>query len=399
MDEPIAIVGVGCQFPGANNLDEFWRLLVNGENHVNEIPKERWNLDYYYDPNPDTPNKTYVRRAGLIDGHDEWDNRFYGISSSEAEQIDPQQRLVMDCVHMALEDGGITKTKLNGTYTGVYIGVMNDDYRGAVTGDGDHLDHYTLTGSSPSIASARVSYHYNLLGPAITIDTACSSALVAIHLATQALKTGDCKMAICGGVNSILYPEIFIPLSKARMVSPSGQCQAFSKNANGYARGEGCGIVVLKPLSMALADNDHIWATVMTGCNQDGHTATPITAPSVVMQGELLKKMYGQNNINPKDIQYIEAHGTGTPTGDPVEATALGQFFHREDENRIYVGSVKTNIAHLESAAGSAGLVKVLLMMKNGKFVPSLHVTELNPAVPFEKFGMKLVQEMMNQLV
>ncbi|OWF50769.1 uncharacterized protein LOC110450068 [Mizuhopecten yessoensis] len=397
-DNSIVIVGVGCKFPGADNLDEFWRVLIEGENHVIEIPRDRWNNDAFYHKDPNEPGKSYVTRAGFIKKYDEWDNKMFNVNEMEAAWVDPQQRYVLDCVHMAIEDGGITKTVLNGSNTGVYIGVMNDDYKGSSNNDLNTMTNYSLTGTSPSIISARVSYTYNLLGPSMSIDTACSSALVAIHTASQALKSGDCEVAICGGVNSILYPDIFVPLSKARMVSPTGQCQAFSDKADGYARGEGCGIVILKTKKQALLDGNKIWAAIATGCNQDGRTTTPITAPSSIQQRNLLLKVYSETGVNPEDVQYIEAHGTGTPVGDPIETNTLGKFFAEkapvdDHQDNILLGSVKTNIGHLESAAGAAGLIKVLLMMTHGKIVPSLHFEKANPNIDFDSYRLEVARQ------
>lgn len=391
-DDAIAVIGIGCKFPGADNQEEFWQLLVNGENHVIDIPPERWNNDAFYNKDPDAKGKTYVPKAGFLRNHDEFDNKLFGINDIEAERMDPQQRYVLECVHMALEDGGLTRNMISGSDTGVFIGFMNDDYKGSAAEDLTTMTNYSLTGTSPSIISARVSYVYNLLGPSMSIDTACSSALVAIDVAAQSLKMGRSSMAICGGVNSIISPELFIPLSRARMASPTGQCHAFSSNADGYARGEGCGIVILKKLGDAKRDSNKIWATIATDCNQDGHTATPITAPSASQQENLLHKVYLSNDINPRDIQVIEAHGTGTPVGDPIEANTLGRFFGEKTNDQslekhvVYIASVKTNIGHLESAAGAAGLIKVLLMMKNKTIVPSLHFEKPNEKIDFEKY-------------
>ncbi|XP_060078597.1 uncharacterized protein LOC132558089 [Ylistrum balloti] len=391
--EEIAIVGIGCRFPGANNIKEFWNVLVNGENHVNEIPGDRWNLDAIYDPDPDAYGKTYVRRAGLLSKHDMWDNVFFGIAEKEASEMDPQQRYVLECVHMALEDGGITRSELDGSPTSVYIGAMNSDSKTSKDGDYSLMTNYSVTGDAASIITARVSYNYNLLGPSLTIDTACSSSLVAVNLATQSLQIGESSMAICGGVNSILYPDMFVTLTKARMASPTGQCQAFSANADGYARGEGCGIVILERLSDALKNGRHIWATIRTGCNQDGQTAKPITAPSQIQQNRLLHDIYIDSyNINPSHVQYIEAHGTGTPIGDPIEVGSLGSFFkeyplqHDDVTKQRFIGSVKTNIGHLESGAGAASLIKTLLMMKHRQIVPSLHSLPRNPKIDFEDY-------------
>ncbi|XP_060082563.1 uncharacterized protein LOC132561875 [Ylistrum balloti] len=393
--EEIAIVGIGCRFPGANNIQEFWNVLVNGENHVKEIPRDRWNLDAIYDPDPDAYGKTYVRRAGLLSNHNVWDNDFFGIAEKEASEMDPQQRYVLECVHMALEDGGITRAELDGSSTSVYIGAMNNDSKTSKDGDYSLLTNYSVTGDAASIITARVSYYYNLLGPSLTIDTACSSSLVAVNLATQSLRIGESSMAICGGVNSILYPDMFVTLTKARMASPTGQCQAFSANADGYARGEGCGIIILERLSDALRNGRNIWATIRTGCNQDGHTAKPITAPSEIQQKQLLHNIYLNSfHINPSHVQYIEAHGTGTPVGDPIEVNSLGSFFkdypilRDEVMKQRFIGSVKTNIGHLESGAGAASLIKTLLMMKHGRIVPSLHSLPRNPRIDFTHYGL-----------
>ncbi|KAL3871081.1 hypothetical protein ACJMK2_039101 [Sinanodonta woodiana] len=406
-EDAIAIVGIGGMFPGAKNVDEFWRLLKEGENHVKEIPKHRWNNDAYYDPDPNASGKFYITRAGLMDRHDEWDNKLFGISDAESERIDLQQRYTLECVHMALEDGGITRKEMNGSNTGVYMGCMNDDYKMALyddfkagkTNEKDRDANYTVTGMHSSIISARVSYVYNLLGPSMTIDTACSSSLVAIHLGIQSIRSGEIQMAVCGGVTSILYPETFIALCKARMMSVRGQCHAFSDMADGYARGEGCGVVILQKLNKALKLNRKIWAIITTGCNQDGSTMHPITAPSGPQQVELLRTVYEGQNIDKSKIQYIEAHGTGTPVGDPIEANALGSFFTC-DKNRlrkkIPMGSVKSNIGHLEASAGVAGIIKVLLMMKNGLIVRSLHIDSeknFNPKINFDQYDIRVPLE------
>ncbi|WAQ97510.1 PPSD-like protein [Mya arenaria] len=376
-EEAIAVVGIGCRFPGADTAEEFWRVLVNCENHVKDIPKDRWNNEAFFNKDKDADGKTYVTKAGLLKDHDMWDNKLFGVSDVEAARIDPQQRYVLECVHMAMEDGGFTRTKMSDTKTGVYIGCMNDDYKIMSSQDPLGTTNYSATGSSTTVISSRVSYVFNLHGPCLTVDTACSSAMMAIHLGCQAIRSGDCCQAICGGVSSIMYPDMFISLSKARMMSTVGQCQTFCDTADGYARGEGCGVVILKPLKQALRDNDKVWGVVVTGTNQDGRAAQPITAPSGNQQKALFKHVYTKYDIDPSTVQYIEAHGTGTPIGDPTETNALGSFFSEfrgQKPNPLLIGSVKTNIGHTESAAGVAGLIKVLLMMKEGKFVPSLHI-------------------------
>ncbi|XP_041379424.1 phenolphthiocerol/phthiocerol polyketide synthase subunit C-like [Gigantopelta aegis] len=387
----IAIVGVGGRFPGADNIEEFWRVLSKGENHVNEIPRKRWNLDAYYDDDADAPGKMYTRRAGLLENFDQFDNKLFGISDKEAERMDPQQKFVLECVFMALQDGGITRQNIQGSDTGVFIGIMNDDYS-KLTSTTD-MNHYNGTGGATSIASARVSYIFDLRGPCMSVDTACSSSLVAIHLGIQALKSGDCNMAVCGGVNALLTPSIFIQMSRAMMLSRTGQCHAFSASADGYARGEGCGIVLLKRLSDAIKDGDNIWATIVTGTNQDGRTVSPMTAPSGEQQEQLLKSVYEKAGIDAREIDYIEAHGTGTIAGDPVEVNSLGRFFvnlHTKVQKKRYIGSVKTNIGHLESAAGVAGLIKVLLMMKKNTIVKSVLEDDQHPDIDFQKFWFEI---------
>ncbi|XP_048239872.1 hybrid PKS-NRPS synthetase LUC5-like [Haliotis rufescens] len=385
MSDEIAIIGVGCRFPGATCLEEFWDVLAKGENHVVDIPPERWNMDAFFDSDVNAAGKSYAKKAGLIENFDHFDNKLFKINETEAAQMDPQQRQVLECTYMALEDAGITRQQIAGQKVGVFIGNMAVDYGLLISDVSPDVSNYTVTGQGGSIISNRVSFVYNLAGPSMTIDTACSSSIVAIHQAGLALRAGDCTMAICGGVNLLLHPGYFIKLSKARMLSPTGQCHAFSANADGYTRGEGCGIVIVKLLSQALHDGDNIWGTIVTGLNQDGRQVTPITAPSGKQQQELLNDIYTRHGIDPTQVDYIEAHGTGTRLGDPVEATALGTFFEKFPRQR-HIGSVKTNIGHLEAAAGVAGLIKVLLMMKHSTIVPSLHFDKPNEDIDFDRF-------------
>ncbi|KAL5012951.1 hypothetical protein ScPMuIL_011502 [Solemya velum] len=399
-DEAIAIVGLGCRYPGADNLQEFWKLLCNGEDHVNEIPKERWNNAAFFDEDPDARGKTYVTKCGFIEDINGFDNTLWGISNTEAQKMDPQQRLVLECTHMAFEDGGFTRKYLDGSKTGVYMGTMTDDYRNMYADAYEDMSVYSLTGMSGSIISNRVSYTYNLHGPSITLDTACSSGLVAIDVASLALRRGDINLAVCGGVNVLQLPYINMALCRARMLSRTGKCHTFSADADGYARGEGCGVVILKKLKQARCDNDKIWGTIATQCNQDGRMATPITAPSGEQQKQLLELIYPASNIDAALIQYIEAHGTGTPTGDPIEFNSLGSFFtdakHSADfTGTIPIGSVKTNVGHGEAVAGMTGLIKVLLMMEHGEIVPSLHFSKenANPNLHMEAYCLEVVTE------
>ncbi|XP_046573681.1 hybrid PKS-NRPS synthetase pytA-like [Haliotis rubra] len=385
MADGIAIVGIGCRFPGATCLEEFWDILAKGENHVVDIPPERWNMDAFYDSDVNAVGKSYATKAGLLKNFDHFDNKLFKINETEAAQMDPQQRQVLECTYMALEDAGITRQQIAGQKVGVYIGSMTVDYGDLISTKSQDVTNHTVTGQARSIISNRVSYVFNLTGPSMTIDTACSSSIVALHQAGLALRAGDCSIAICGGVNMLIHPAYFIKLSKAQMLSPTGQCHAFSANADGYTRGEGCGVIIVKLLSQALHDGDNIWGTIVTGLNQDGRQVTPITAPSGKQQQELLNDIYTRHGIDPTEVDYIEAHGTGTKRGDPVEASALGTFFEKYPRQR-HIGSVKTNIGHLEAAAGVAGLIKVLLMMKHSTIVPSLHFDKPNEAIDFDRF-------------
>ncbi|XP_052069059.1 oleandomycin polyketide synthase, modules 5 and 6-like [Mytilus californianus] len=392
--EEIAIVGIACRFPGADDIDEFWKVLKNGEDHVQDIPKERWDIQHIEIPDVDDEWKDHASKSGLIKDYDKWDNKFFGISDSEAGWMDPQQCLALEVAYSALEDGGFTREQIKGTTTGVYIGCMNRDISLGLNDAPHEFNNFLVTGTQTSIISNRLSYFFDIRGPSMTVDTACSSALVAIHLGCQAIRSGDCPMAICGGVNSVITPINYMALSKARMTSKTGKSHTFSKDADGYARGEGCGIVVLKSFKQAKQDGDKIWGVVMSGCNQDGKENVPITAPSGNQQKYLLQKIYSNYNISPSDIQYIETHGTGTPIGDPTETNALAEFFapYMPKDRKIPIGSVKTNIGHLESSAGTAGLIKVLLMMKNHQIVPSLHYSpdNGNPKINFDEIPLEV---------
>ncbi|XP_076462907.1 phenolphthiocerol/phthiocerol polyketide synthase subunit C-like [Babylonia areolata] len=385
--DAIAIVGIGCRTPGADNIRDFWRVLVNGECHVTDVPPDRWNAAAYLSDDVHAFGKAYVQKGGFIKGIEEFDNSLYGINDYEASQMDPQQRLLLDCTFMALEDAGFTRKQLSGSKTGVYIGSMNADHRSSSAAISSNIGSYTASSSANSFLSGRLSYVFNLLGPSVMIDTACSSSLIAIHLGCQAIHAGDCDQAICGGVNCMLLPDVFVHLSKARMISPSGLCHTFSDKADGYTRGEGCGIVILKRLTDALRDGDQVWATISTGTNQDGRTVTPVTAPSGEQQKKLLKDVYDKYPVDLSQLEYIEAHGTGTPTGDPVEVNAVGSFLKESGHLRHrYIGSVKTNIGHTESAAGALSVIKLCLMMKNNAIVPSLHCEVVNPNINLTDF-------------
>ncbi|XP_062297882.1 uncharacterized protein pks1 [Scomber scombrus] len=377
-EDDIAVIGIGCNFPGGEGLDKFWRVLLEGKNCVVDIPAERFDTTFWYDPDDSKAGKIQTTKAALIDGFNEFDHKFFGITEAEADFMDPQQKLLLQCTYRALEDAGMPMECISGSRTGVYIGLMNRDYEMLRSNSHTTINHYHGTGTAMSVAANRISFSFNLTGPSFAIDSACSSSLVTLHIACQAIKQGDCEMALCGGVSCIIEPRVFVALSKAKMISPEGTSKPFSSKADGYGRGEGCGVVLLKPLKKAIQDCNKVWGIISkTAVNQDGHSVTPITKPSMVQQEELLRCIYSE--CDRANVQYIEAHGTGTPVGDPTEAGSISNVIAKArppSAERLRIGSVKGNIGHTESAAGVAGLIKVLLMMKHETIVPSVFYTE-----------------------
>nr|XP_046228105.1 phenolphthiocerol/phthiocerol polyketide synthase subunit C-like [Scatophagus argus] len=392
-EDGIAVVGIGCNFPGGEGLDNFWKVLIDGRNCTVPIPRKRFDLASWYDPDDNKAGKSRTAKAALIDGFNEFDHKFFGITDNEVEQMDPQQKQLLQCVYRALENAGIPMEEASGTRTGVFFGLMNRDYEtNAVHLHPSVINHWTGTGLAMSIAANRVSYIFNFTGPSLTIDCACSSSLVTLHLACQAIKQGDCDMAVCGGVSCIIEPRVFVALSKAKMISPDGTSKPFSSRADGYGRGEGCGVVLLKPLKKAIQDHDHIWGIITkTAVNQDGHSVTPITKPSMTQQEKLLQIIYSASDL--ANVQYIEAHGTGTPVGDPIEARSISNVIAKAKppgSETLWIGSVKSNIGHTESAAGVAGLIKVLLMMKHETIVPSVFYSEETASVDAKALNIKI---------
>jgi acyl transferase domain-containing protein/NADPH:quinone reductase-like Zn-dependent oxidoreductase/NADP-dependent 3-hydroxy acid dehydrogenase YdfG len=386
--EPIAVVGIGCRFPGgALDGDSFWRLLANGVDAVTQVPTVRWPVDRYYDPNPDAPGKMYTRQAAFLDSIDAFDADFFGIAPREAVSMDPQQRLLLEVAWEGLENAGCAPDKLSGSQTGVYIGISASDYAQRVmpADSYDQLNPYSGTGCSLSIAAGRLSYLLGMQGPSLALDTACSSSLVAVHLACQSLRLRECHLALAGGVNLMLSPGPFIYLSKVRALSPDGRCKTFDASADGYGRGEGCGIVVLKRLSDAVAAGDRILAAIRgSAVNQDGRSSG-LTAPNGPSQEAIVRRALDAGGVRPSDISYVETHGTGTPLGDPIELRALGAALgDGASGHRFAVGSVKTNIGHLEAAAGIAGFIKVVLALQHGEIPPHLHFNTPNPHAPWQ---------------
>ncbi|MDM8548424.1 type I polyketide synthase [Desulfobacterales bacterium HSG2] len=397
--EPIAVIGMGCRFPGgANTPEAFWKLLENGVDAISEVPRDRWDADLYYDPDPDAPGKMYTRMGGFIDGLEGFDGHFFGISPKELKSLDPQQRLLLEVSWEALENAGIPVSSLKGSNTGVFVGILNSDYAKAhlFSGDLTKIDAYSVTGMSFSTAGGRISYMYGLKGPNISLDTACSSSLVSVHLACQSLRNGECDMALAGGVNLILTPEVNVGFCKLNALSPDGRCKAFDALADGLSRGEGCGVIVLKRLSDALQNDDPILALIRgSAINQDGRS-NGLTAPNGKSQQEVIEKATGQAGISPGAVSYIEAHGSGTPLGDPVEMDAIGRTCgkNRDKENPIFVGSVKANIGHLESAAGMASIIKTVLAINHGKIPPQPHFRTPNPEIPWDDFPLAVPGEL-----
>ena len=396
--EPIAIIGIGCRLPGgSNSAAAYWKMMLEGVDAVKEITQDRWDHRGYYDPEQGKPGKTYSKWAGLVEGFDQFDPAFFGITDREACHMDPQQRMLLEVSWQALEDAGQQLDLVKGDDTGVFVGISTSDYSAMQTSDAGRgtVDAYSATGGSSSIAANRISYVLNLQGPSVAVDTACSSSLVAVHLACKALWNKECHRAIAAGVNCLISPHLFIAFSSMGMLSPDGRCKAFDASANGFVRGEGAGAVCLKTLSAALRDGDPIYAVIRsTAVNQDGRTAG-MTVPSRSSQQALVAEACRLASISPHDIQYVEAHGTGTAVGDPIETRALGTILGagRQPGEECLIGSVKTNIGHLESGAGIAGIIKVALCLKHGLVPPNLHFKNPNPAIDFAGMRLKVPTE------
>ena len=385
--EPIAIVGMGCRFPGgANSPESFWKLLRDGVDVIGEVPRQRWDINTYYDPNPETANKMYCKYGGFLDEIDKFDAEFFGLTPREATSLDPQQRLLLEVSWETLENAGIAPDKLNESKTGVFVGISLNEYAQQAALGATDIDVYTATGNALSVAAGRLSYFLGLQGPALAVDTACSSSLVAVHLACQSLRTGECRQALAGGVYLMVSPQTTIAMSKLRALSVDGRCKTFDATADGYGRGEGCGIVALKRMSDAIADGDNILALIRgSAVNQDGRSSG-LTVPNAQAQQTVIREALVNAKVEPTQISYVEAHGTGTSLGDPIEVKSLGKVLgkNRSSEQPLMIGSVKTNIGHLEAAAGIASLIKVVLAMQHKEIPPHLHLNELNPHISLE---------------
>jgi len=392
-----AVLGYGVRFPGAADTAAFWDLLADGREAVSVVPADRWDADEFFDLDPDAPGKMVTRHAGFIDDLAGFDAPFFGVSTREAMFMDPQHRLILETTWSAVEHAGIAPFALSGTRTGVFVGLSTHEYAGMMIRLSalEDIDFHSGTGTSAAAAAGRVSFRMGLQGPAVVVDTACSSSLVAAHQACQALAAGDCDLALVGGVNAILTPIPMINFSHARMLAPDGRCKTFDAAADGYVRGEGCGVIVLKRLEDATRDGDRIRAVIRgSAVNQDGASGG-LTVPNGVAQQRVIADALHRAGVNAGDVDYLEAHGTGTSLGDPIEAQAAGAVFGqgRESGRPLLIGSVKTNIGHLEAASGIAGLIKVALALEREVLPKHLHFRQPSPYIPWSELPIRVVDE------
>jgi myxalamid-type polyketide synthase MxaB len=391
--EPVAVIGMGCRFPGAPDPAAFWELLRRGGDAISEVPKDRWDIDAYYDPDPGKPGKMYTRWGGFLKEIDGFSPAFFGISPRETASMDPQQRLLLEVSWEALESAAVVPERLPNSKVGVFVGVGATDYSELMVMQGPMaIDPYNGTGTAFSVSSGRLSYLLGVQGPSLALDTACSSSLAAVHLAVLSLRNRESDLALAGGVNMILSPDSFVSLCKARMLSPDGHCKTFDASANGYVRAEGCGVLVLKRLPDALAARDNILAVIRgSACNHNGRSSG-LTVPSGPAQQALICDALANAALKPADVSYVEAHGTGTAVGDPIEVGALASVFAGRPRP-LLIGSVKSNVGHLEWAAGVCGLIKVILSMRHGRIPASLHFKNPNPHLDWGSLPLCVVTE------
>ncbi|MDP2320780.1 MAG: amino acid adenylation domain-containing protein [Acidobacteriota bacterium] len=395
---PVAIIGMSCRFPGqVDSADAFRELLWNGTDAISPVPADRWNAAAYTDADPDAAGKIVSAFGGFIDEVGRFDAEFFGISPREAENMDPQHRLLLETTWRALEYANLPPSQLRGSETGVFAGICTYDYaiRHLVANHAPVTAHFG-TGNALSAAAGRLSYLFGFTGPALSIDTACSSSLVSVHLASQALRHGECTTAIAAGVNLMLTPHTNMSFSRARMLAADGRCKPFDAAANGYVRGEGCGVVVLKLLADAQRDGDPVLAVIRgSAVNQDG-ASSGLTVPNGPAQQDVIRKALANARTRPQDVTYVEAHGTGTSLGDPIEARSLSASYCATGDRQapLWIGSVKSNIGHLEGAAGIASLIKTVLVLQHGAIPPSLHFSSPNPAIDWQASQLQVPQEL-----
>jgi acyl transferase domain-containing protein/NAD(P)-dependent dehydrogenase (short-subunit alcohol dehydrogenase family) len=394
--EPIAVVGMGCRYPGGiRTPEDFWDLLSSGRDILRDIPSERWDVDAHYDPEMTVPGKMYVRQGYYLDDIDQFDPQFFGLSPREAESLDPQQRMVMEVSWETLEHAGIAPSSLQGGKTGVFVGQYWDDYSAQriYSTDNREIDRYAQLSALRGLTAGRICHILDSHGPAIQLDTACSSSSLAVHLACQSLRTGESDLALAGGVSLILSPEHLIGICQMTALSPDGRCKTFDASADGFGQGEGCGMVALKRLSDARADGDTVLAVIQgTAVNHDGQART-VTTPSGPAQRAMLQEALDDAGLEPHQVDYLETHGTGTPLGDPIEVMAIARVLCTERTKPLYLGSVKTNVGHLDSAAGIVGLMKVVLSLRHETIPPHLNYSEPNKHIPWNDWPLKIPTE------
>ncbi|HEX6243274.1 MAG TPA: beta-ketoacyl synthase N-terminal-like domain-containing protein, partial [Polyangiales bacterium] len=390
--EPIAIVGMGCRLPtGIDSPEALWRALLAGVSAVTEVPATRWDVRPLFHADPAAPGKLNTRWGSFLHDVAGFDAGFFGISPKEAAQMDPQQRLALEVSWEALEDAGVVPETLQGSRTGVFFGAWTQDYAQLHGADPHAIAQHSAVGWNTSIIPARIAYGLGLHGPVMTVNTACSSSLVAIHIAVQSLQRGESELALVGATNLILSPDVTIQMAKLGAMSPSGKCRAFDAGADGYVRGEGCGVVVLRRLSDALARGERIYALVRgSAVNSDG-ASNGLTAPSPAAQVAVLTAAWREAAVRPDAVSYVETHGPGTLLGDPIEAGALGSVFGPAREQPLLLGSVKTNFGHLESAAGLLGLLKASLTLFHGQLPHNLHFEQPNPHIAFDQLKLRVI--------
>lgn len=387
LNDDIAIIGVACRLPGARNYQDYWENLRYGVNSIQEIPPERWDTEQYYSTNANEPNKSVSKWCGLVEDIDQFDSQFFNMSPNVAKAMDPQQRILLEETWHCIEDSGLSLHMLQEHITSVFIGFMTNDYRQLVTAPSVKINSYACLGNFSTILANRISYSFGLRGQSVALDAACAASLVALHQAKQSLRTGESDYAIAGGVNLNLHPWKYVSFSKARMLSPDGQCKTFDKDANGYVPGDGVGVLLLQRLSDALRDGNQVYGLLKGSAVNHNGTPQSITAPSVTAQRDVILAAYRDANFSPETVSYVEAHGTGTSLGDPIEVEGLTKAFDAYTSKRQFctIGSVKTNIGHLEAAAGVAGVIKVLLMMRHRQIPKTLNIKALNPIIHFHE--------------
>jgi acyl transferase domain-containing protein/acyl carrier protein len=393
MREPIAVIGMSCRLPGGVTTPaEYWNLLRDGRSGITEIPADRWDVDAFYDPDPAAEGKSYTKHGGFLGSIDTFDAPFFGISPREAMTLDPQHRLLLECSWEALEDAGIAPDRLTNSATGVYVGITTSDYARLLRLGREDSDVYSASGTALNAAAGRISFALGLQGPAMAIDTACSSSLVAAHAATQALRAGECDLALVGGVNVIASPDAYVLFSKWGMIAPGAECRTFDAGANGFVRGEGCGVIVLKRLSDALRDGDRVAAVIRgSAVNQDG-PSSGLSVPNGLAQAKVIRRALENAGLQPQAVGFVEAHGTGTTLGDPIEVEALGEVYGpgRSAETPLMLGSVKPSIGHLESAAGVAALMKLILTVQHGELPPQRNFSKPNERIDWDSIPVRV---------